>query len=164
MVRAPDVAGRQCEGQLAPSRLAQAALIHPLLEQVQLRFAHGAFESEQQPVVILSRVVDAVQVRDEGAKERTDLQQAMPIGIRAGQPRHLHAQDEPDMPQADLGDQALKAGAADRASCPTCLRSSSMTRTRSVDQPSASARATKPYCNRVDSWWTSTCWAVDCRT
>src|SRR5262249_19310510 len=35
VVRAPHVAGRQREGELAPSRLAQTALVHPLLEQVQ---------------------------------------------------------------------------------------------------------------------------------
>src|SRR5437867_5483838 len=43
-------------------------------------------------------------------------------------------------------------------------RSSSMTSTREGAQPQACARVVRPYCSRVDSWWSSTCWGVDWRT
>ncbi len=43
-------------------------------------------------------------------------------------------------------------------------RSSSMSRTLSSGQPICLARARSPYCSRVDSWWSKTCWAVDCLT
>jgi hypothetical protein len=39
-----------------------------------------------------------------------------------------------------------------------------MTRTRPAGQPNSPARAVSPYCSRVDSWCSSTCWGVDCRT
>jgi hypothetical protein len=106
---APDVADRQWLGQLAATRLAEPALVHPLLEDVQLRLAHRALEPEQQAVVVLRRVVDAVEVRNERPAQRADLQELMPILARAGQARHLHAEHEPDMVQADLRDEALKA-------------------------------------------------------
>ena len=51
-------------------------------DEVQLGLAHGAFEPQQQPV---------------------------PVGVVAGQPRHLQAQHEPGAAHADLGDQALEA-------------------------------------------------------
>jgi len=66
--------------------------------------------------------------------------------------------------QADLRDQALEAGPARRARARLAKDSSSITRTRSVAQPSSPARAANPYWSRVDSWCTSTCWGVDCRT
>src|SRR6266487_4318141 len=47
---------------------------------------------------------------------------------------------------------------------PDLPRSSSITSTREVCQPSATARSTSPYCSRVDSPWSSTCWRVDWRT
>src|SRR5215204_1052437 len=42
--------------------------------------------------------------------------------------------------------------------------SSSITSTREVGQPNPTARSTSPYCSRVDSPWSSTCWRVDWRT
>src|SRR5215217_5685666 len=50
------------------------------------------------------------------------------------------------------------------ALAPDLPKSSSITSTREVCQPSATARSTSPYCSRVDSPWSSTCWRVDWRT
>jgi hypothetical protein len=50
------------------------------------------------------------------------------------------------------------------ALAPDLPRSSSITSTREVGQPSATARSTSPYCSRVDSPWSMTCWRVDWRT
>jgi hypothetical protein len=47
---------------------------------------------------------------------------------------------------------------------PDLPRSSSITSTREACQPKATARSTSPYCSRVDSPWSSTCWRVDWRT
>ena len=47
---------------------------------------------------------------------------------------------------------------------PDLPRSSSITSTREAGQPNPTARSTSPYCNRVDSPWSSTCWRVDWRT
>src|SRR4029453_4718556 len=46
---------------------------------------------------------------------------------------------------------------------PDLPRSSSITSTREVGQPNPTARSTSPYCSRVDSPWSSTCWRVDWR-
>jgi hypothetical protein len=47
---------------------------------------------------------------------------------------------------------------------PDLPRSSSITSTREACQPSPTARSTSPYCSRVDSPWSITCWRVDWRT
>jgi hypothetical protein len=47
---------------------------------------------------------------------------------------------------------------------PDLPRSSSITSTREAGQPKATARSTSPYCSRVDSLWSMTCWRVDWRT
>ena len=54
------------------------------LEHVQLRFTHRALESEQQPVVEVGRIIEAVFIEDQRVGERANLQQMMPIGAVAG--------------------------------------------------------------------------------
>ena len=41
---------------------------------MQLGFAHGSLEAEQQSVVEVARVVDPVLIQDEGVSEGTDLE------------------------------------------------------------------------------------------
>ena len=103
------IADRHRHGQLPAPRLVELALVHPLLEQVQLGLAHGALEPQQQAVVVVRRIVEAVGVGEQRAEERAQLQQPVPVGVGAGQARHLHPQDEPDVVQADLRHQALEA-------------------------------------------------------
>ena len=45
-VGVPDIATGQRKRQRAASGLTQAALVEPLLEQMQFRFTHGALESQ----------------------------------------------------------------------------------------------------------------------
>src|SRR5262249_30290202 len=86
-----DISNGEGEAQRPPARLLQGALIHPLSEEMELRLTHGAFESQQQAVIVLTRVIDAVQVGDQCPKQRTDFQQLMPVFGRARQARHLDA-------------------------------------------------------------------------
>jgi hypothetical protein len=63
-------AGRQRDGQLSPPCLGLLAGQHPLLEQVQLGLAHRSLQPQQQPVVVVDRVVDAVGVGQQRAGQR----------------------------------------------------------------------------------------------
>jgi hypothetical protein len=49
--------------------------LQPAGEQVQFRFGHGAFQPQQQPVVEVGQVVDAVAVDDEGVGQPGQFQQ-----------------------------------------------------------------------------------------
>jgi hypothetical protein len=87
-------------------------LVHPLLQDVQLGLAHRSFQPQEQPVVVLGGVVHPVQVGDERSEQRAQLQQPVPVGVGARQARDLDPEDEPDVAKADLGHQALEAGAS----------------------------------------------------
>jgi hypothetical protein len=63
--RAAHEPDRQRDGQLPATGLGQAARGHPLADQVQLGLADRALQSQQQPIVVLGRVVDAVRIREQ---------------------------------------------------------------------------------------------------
>ena len=107
-----DQSGRQWRPQLAAAGLVQLPAVEPDPQEVQLGLAHRAAHAQDQPVVELVRVVQAVLVEDQGVGQGADLQQAVPVRRVAGQPRHLQAEHDPDLPQADVGHQPLEAGAA----------------------------------------------------
>src|SRR5713226_9181709 len=66
-------------------------------------------EPQQQPVVEGARVVGAVLVADQGAGHGADLQELMPVGVVAGQPRAFQAQHDPGPAEGHLGDQLLES-------------------------------------------------------
>jgi hypothetical protein len=57
-----DIADRQREAQLAPLRRGPLGALEPAGQQVQLGLAHRALQAQQQPVVEVGQVVDAVGV------------------------------------------------------------------------------------------------------
>lgn len=65
----PHIARWHGKSQRPTARFAQAPLLQALPQNVQLGLRHGALETEQQPIVVLRRVVDSVDVGDERAKE-----------------------------------------------------------------------------------------------
>ena len=106
--RIVDQSHRQRHLQGPAPRLIQQAAAQPGVEHVQLGFAHGALEAEQQPVVEVAGIVDAVLVEDQRVAQRGDLQQAVPVGRVARQPRHLEPEHDSGAAHADLRDQALE--------------------------------------------------------
>ena len=70
-----------------------------------------AFQAEDQPVVRVAWVVEAVLVGDERLEHGAQLDDAVPVAVEARQARHLGHQDQADFAQADGRDQALEAGA-----------------------------------------------------
>jgi len=109
--RAADIPAGDGHSEFAAAGLAQPPLLHALLEDVQLRFAHRALEPEQEAVVVLARVVDAIDVGDERAEEGADFQELVPILRGTRQPGHVDAEHEADVVQADFRDEALEADA-----------------------------------------------------
>lgn len=59
---------------------------------------------------MVGRIVDPVRVREQSTRERAQLEELVPLPSAADQARHLQAQYESYMVQADLGDQPLEAG------------------------------------------------------
>jgi hypothetical protein len=94
--------------ELAPASLGHDPAPQASPEHVQLGLAHGALQPEQQADVERGRVVQAVLVQDEGAGQRADLEQSVPVGVVAGQAGHLQTEDDPRPAHPHLGHQALE--------------------------------------------------------
>jgi hypothetical protein len=82
----------------------------PRPDQMQLGLRHRPLQPEHQAVVEIGRVIHPVSVGDQSVGDRAQVQQLIPVGVVAGQPRHLDAQHDPDLAQADIGDQLLETG------------------------------------------------------
>jgi hypothetical protein len=52
---------------------------------VQLGFAHGPFDPQEQAIVVLSRIINAILVDDEGIGQATDLDETIPVAAGTSQ-------------------------------------------------------------------------------
>ena len=107
--RVVDQPHRQRHLQLPAFGLGQHSATQPDAHHMQLRFRHGPFKPEQEPVVEVNGIVDTVLVKDERLAQGADLQQPMPIGGVAREPGHLEPEHDPGPSHADLGDQMLES-------------------------------------------------------
>src|SRR6516165_2206649 len=78
--RVVDESDRQRRLELAAAGLGEDAAAQASAEEVQLRLGHRALEAEQEAVVEVAGVVEAVLVEDQGLRERADLEQPVPVG------------------------------------------------------------------------------------
>src|SRR5262249_13546403 len=74
----------------------------------QLEFADRSLQPEQEAVVGISGIVDAVLVCEQGPKDSTHLQKIIPIFVVAGDVAHLDSQDQADMLHGNFGEDSLK--------------------------------------------------------
>jgi hypothetical protein len=107
----PDQADRQAAPQLAALRLVPDAAVEACPEDVQLSLGHGPLQAQYEAVVERAGMVEAVTVADEGVGDAAEVEQAVPVGVVAGETRDLQPEHEPDLAQRDLGRQAREPGA-----------------------------------------------------
>ena len=67
------------------------------------------FHSQNQAIVKIPRVVEAVFVADQRAGHAAELEELVPVGGVAGQPGAFQAEDDPGPAGGDLGDQLLES-------------------------------------------------------
>ena len=70
---------------------------------MQLSLAHGALEAEQQSVVEHRGMIDAVGIADESVSEAAEIEQAIPVGVVAGEAGDFEAEHDADMAEGDFG-------------------------------------------------------------
>lgn len=76
---------------------------------MELGFRHRALEAEQQAIIEVRRIVDAVFIENQGLGEGAHLQQPMPVARVPGQARHLQAQHDADARHPHFAHQLLEA-------------------------------------------------------
>jgi hypothetical protein len=96
------------EARFATTRLVELAAAHARLEDVQLGFAHGAFEPEQQAIIEACRIIDAVLIEDEGGGERTQFDEPVPVGRVARQAGDFEPHDDARFAERHFAHQLLE--------------------------------------------------------
>ena len=76
---------------------------------MEFRFRHRSLQTEQQAIIVVRRIIHAIDIGDEGVEQRAYLQQLMPVPARSRQPGHLDAQNQTDMAEAHFRHQPLEA-------------------------------------------------------
>ena len=104
-----DVAGGHAVKELAALGLVQPASFQSISHSNKLKFADRSLQAEQEPVVGVLRVVDAVLVREDRPEDGTHLQEIVPIPVVAGDAAHLDPEDQADMLHGNLGQEALES-------------------------------------------------------
>jgi len=78
---------------------------------VQLGLAEGALQPEQEPVVVVGWIIEAVLVGEQGPEDGADFQELMPVLVGARQAAHLQTEEDAHLVECDGGEQALEARA-----------------------------------------------------
>ena len=104
-----DEADREGDLEFAAAGFGELPADEARAEEVELGGAHGALEAEEELIVEVAGVVDAVFVGDRGVGEGAELDQAVPVGRVPGEPAHFEPEDDAGAAEADFGDELLKA-------------------------------------------------------
>src|SRR5262249_53495174 len=107
----PDKANGQAAPEFAARRLIANAAIKTGAQYVQLCFAHGALQPQQQSVIEHRRAIEAVAIALQRVGEAGEIDEAIPFGIVAGQARDFQTEHEADTGERDLCSEPCKAGA-----------------------------------------------------
>src|SRR3954449_5429620 len=113
VVRDLQVTDRDGEEELAAARFLLQGFEGALAEEREFHLAHGALHAQQQAVVRVAWIVDAIFVEDERANQAAELQQRVPVAAVAGEPRGLDRDHGADAALADGGEQLLEARPGD---------------------------------------------------
>jgi len=69
---------------------------------MQLGLTHRALETKQQSIVEHRRMIDTVGIGDQRVSDAAEIEQAIPIGIVAGEAGDLESENNPDVAKCDL--------------------------------------------------------------
>ena len=111
----PDEPYGKAAAQFTARRLVADAAKQARAQDMQLGLAHGALETKQQSIVEQGRMIDAVGIADERVSEATEIKQAIPVGIVAGETGDFEAEHDTDVSERHFGSEASEATAFDDA-------------------------------------------------
>ena len=117
----PEEPHRQAPPQLAPRGLVADAALEAGAQDVELGFRHRALEAEHEAVVEQGRMIEPVAIADQGVRHAAEVQEAIPVGVVAGEAGHLQAEHEADVAQRHLRRQLREPRARDHARARSAL-------------------------------------------
>lgn len=107
----PDVPDQYADAQVASPSLGTGGIQHSGTKHPKFELADAALHAEQQPVIRLTRVIDAVEIDDPGVNEPAKLQQVVPVPAVARQAGSVEAQNRTDLPGAQPCHEPIEARA-----------------------------------------------------
>src|SRR5262249_6910837 len=118
----PNKADRRVIEEFATPGLVPLSGEHATFENMKLGLAHRSLEPEQEPVVVVAGIVEPILVGQERLKDRTQLQELVPVLARPCKTAHLDSQNEAHVIEAYLGEEPLETEPAfDRLATPTLV-------------------------------------------
>lgn len=102
-------------------RLIPHSHLKATLQNVELCFAHRTLETQQQPVVVVTRIIEPIGIGQQRPVDGTYFQQSMPVLAGPCQTTHLQTNDQPDSIRADFREQSLEAAASFRRTAAASL-------------------------------------------
>src|SRR5512132_2650570 len=115
IVLTPHEAYGKPAAQFAARCLVADAAEQACAQHIQLGLAYGALQAKQQSIVEHGGVIDAVGIADERVGEAAEIEQAIPVGIVAGEAGDLETEHDPDMSKRDFRGEPREAAAFDDA-------------------------------------------------
>src|SRR5215467_1142998 len=100
---------------LAAFCLIANAAVETRAQHVKLGFAHRAFETEQKAIVEEPGMIDAVGIANERVGQASEVDETVPIGVIAGEPRDLEAEHKTHPCECYFGGEVSKARSLHRA-------------------------------------------------
>src|SRR6202163_2448294 len=110
-------ADRGSDDEFAAPGLLIAGRQGTVAQKIELILVEAALQSQQQPVVALTRRIDRLLIDQHGIDDAAHLDELLPVTAVAGETRDFPRRDRTDLAQADLGHHSIKAGARDAACC-----------------------------------------------
>src|ERR1700733_8818642 len=86
-----------------------------LAQKIELILVEAALQSQQQPVVALTRRIDRLLINQHSIDDPAHLDELLPVTAVAGETRDFPRRDRTDLAQANLGHHSIKTGARDTA-------------------------------------------------
>ena len=151
----------QAAPQFAAFSLVADAAVKPRADDMEFGFGHRALQSQKQPVIEKSRMIEAILVADERIGDAAQVEQPIPLGVVACHPGDFHTENQPTRPKATSGS-SYKPSPCHHPRAAFEIRIDDLTRFSAAAQIVGPPRSW--YCRTVDSRLRSTWAAVDWRT
>ena len=107
----PHEAHGQASAQFAAGRFIADSPFESGAQDVQFCFRHDALQPEHQAIVKKRRMIDAVAIADQRVGHAAEIEQAIPVGIIAGQAGDFQSEHDAHAAESDFRGEACEAGA-----------------------------------------------------
>ena len=105
------IADRRVVEQLAAAGLVQSPLVHPEAQEVELGLAHDTLQTQEQTVVEVGRVVQAIVVAQQRPEQAARAHHRDPVRVVASQATGILSKENADMIKAKFREDVLKTWA-----------------------------------------------------